>query len=277
MSYENPIDVILRHEGKFTSHSSDKGNWYKGKLVGTNYGITGATLAKWLRRDVTMDDVKNMTEEEAREIYETNYLTGPRIHTLPEPPQTLVLDMSVNHGPRTAIKMLQKVLNQAGFGPVDTDGIMGPQTRNACIAAQEAMGPYLQNAIVEERIKFYQNIVRRDSSQKVFLNGWLNRARSFLLPIGTDPVQNKTYSFSKYRNQLPPSVYHLLTEMEDSFGNEKQAIELLQRTVNLTELVQPLAVDGLIGPRTINATVQVFDQMASVLVDAIREEWSKTR
>lgn len=273
--YENPIDVILRHEGKFTAHESDKGNWYKGKLVGTNYGITGATLAKWLRRNVTMDDVKNLTEEEAREIYETNYLTGPRIHTLPEPPQTKILDMSVNHGPRTAIRMLQKVLNQAGFGPVDTDGIMGPQTRNACVAAQNEMGPYLQNALVEERIKFYQNIVKNKPSQSVFLKGWLRRAESFLLPTDDEPVNANQFSFTKYHNQIPAAVHDLLTNMALELG-EKRAIELLQRTVNLTELVQPLTVDGVIGPRTVNATVKIFDQMGSVLIDAIREEWNKT-
>ncbi|MET4699003.1 lysozyme family protein [Constrictibacter sp. MBR-5] len=177
----DPIDEVLRHEGEYTDNPKDKGNWLRGKLVGTKYGITGATLASWLGRSVTKDDVKNLTEEEAREIYEIRYLTGPRIHTLPNPPQTLILDMAVNHGQKTAIMMLQRVLNKAGFGPVDTDGIMGPQTRNATIKAQSEMGNYLQNAIVEERINLYKAIVRNDASQRTYIRGWLNRAESFRL------------------------------------------------------------------------------------------------
>lgn len=180
----DPISIILEHEGGFTAHTKDKGNYYKGKLVGTKYGITGETLAQWLGRDVTMEDVKNLDVATAREIYERNYLTGPRIHTLPELIRTLVLDMAINHGPRRAIRILQKVINMAGFGPCDEDGRMGPQTRDCAIRAAEAMGPYLQNAIVDERINFYKRIVQRDPSQEAFIRGWINRAESFRLPTG---------------------------------------------------------------------------------------------
>jgi len=176
-AYDNPIGLILEHEGGYVNHKADRGG-------PTNFGVTIATYSKWLGREATIDDVKNMTVETAREIYETQYLTGPRIHTLPEPyPQVLILDMAINHGPRNAIKMLQRTTNLAGFGPVSVDGIMGPGTRGSVERAQDAMGNYFQNAIVEERIKFYHRIVERNSSQKVFLKGWLRRANSFLLSV----------------------------------------------------------------------------------------------
>jgi lysozyme family protein len=176
----DPIGVILKHEGGYVNHPNDKGG-------PTNYGITQDTLSRWLGRPASIEDVKNLTKEEAREIYETRYLTGPRIHTLPDPPQTLVLDMAVNHGPRTAIKMVQRVVNMADVhgegGPIDVDGIVGPQTRRAVKTTQEKMGNYFQNAIVEERIGFFKRIVARNPSQEVFLRGWLNRAESFRLPV----------------------------------------------------------------------------------------------
>ena len=181
--YEDPIGLILQHEGGYTAHPNDRGNYYKGKLVGTNLGITGETLARYLNRDVTADDVKILTEDTAREIYEREYLTGPRINTLPEPPRTLLLDMSINHGPRNAIRMMQKVINMAGFGPIGVDGVIGPKTRGAAEQAAAAMGNYFQNAIVEERIKLYNKIVERNESQGVFLRGWLRRAESFKLPV----------------------------------------------------------------------------------------------
>lgn len=173
---ENPIDTILKHEGGYVNHKADKGG-------PTNFGITIHTYSKWLGRPATINEVKNMEESTAREIYETSYLTGPRIHLLPDPPQTLVLDMSVNHGPRNAIRMVQRVVNLAGFGPISVDGVLGPNTRKHVDRAIEAMGPYFQNALVDERNRFFRSIVRRNPDQEVFLRGWLNRSESFRLPV----------------------------------------------------------------------------------------------
>ena len=174
--YNDPIGLILEHEGGYVNHKDDKGG-------ATNFGVTIGTYSKWLGREASIDEVKNMKVETAREIYETQYFTGPRIDTLPEPPQTLILDMAINHGPRNAIRMMQRTINLAGFGPVDADGAIGPQTRRAAEDAASAMGNYFQNAIVEERLKFYNRIVERRESQRVFLRGWTRRAESFRLPV----------------------------------------------------------------------------------------------
>ena len=172
--YEDPIGIILKHEGGYVNHVADRGG-------PTNFGVTQRVYSKWLGRTATIEDVKNMTEETAREIYETQYLTGPRIHLLPDPPQTLVFDMSINHGPRRAIKLLQRTVNVAGFGTISVDGIAGPGTRRHVNRAVAEMGAYFQDALVEERIKFYHRIVERNESQRVFLRGWLRRANSFRL------------------------------------------------------------------------------------------------
>jgi lysozyme family protein len=172
----DPIEVILEHEGGYVDHPADKGG-------PTNWGITIDTYSRWLGRRATIDEVRNMKKEEAREIYESQYLTGPRIHTLPEPPRTQVLDMAVNHGPRNGIRMLQRTINLAGFGPADVDGAIGPQTRRLTEQAMKEMGNYFNNALVEERLKFYNNIIERNPSQRVFIRGWTRRAESFRLPV----------------------------------------------------------------------------------------------
>lgn len=172
------IAEVIEREGGFNGKVAniDRGGY-------TKYGITQKTLSDWLGRQATVEDVKNLSVDVARDIYEKKYLTDPRIHTLPNPPQEIIFDISVNSGSRTAIRMLQKVINLAGFGPIDVDGILGPQTRNAAIKAQNTMGAYFQNAIVDERIKFYNAIVESDPTQKKFIKGWLNRANSFRLPV----------------------------------------------------------------------------------------------
>ena len=176
--YDDPIgEIILKHEGGFVNDKFDSGG-------ATNFGITHTTLASWRKHEVTVEDVRNLTVEEARDIYEIQYLKKPKIDWLPFPfPQVLVLDMAVNHGPGRAIKILQKTINLAGRGPISVDGGMGPATKAAAEYAQNQMGPYFQNAIVEERKAFYEAIMAKNPTQERFRNGWMNRADSFLLSV----------------------------------------------------------------------------------------------
>lgn len=184
MSSEEKVDLmvetILQHEGGF-SHVHDK----NGKEIDppTNYGVTIHTYSKYLGRKATVDEVRNMSQATAIEIYKADYYYNPRIHTLPELVQPLVFDMSINHGPRNAIRMMQRTVNLAGFGPISVDGVIGPGTRGALNKAVDAMGNYFVNALVEERLKFYHRIVERRPASKKFLRGWTRRAESFRLPV----------------------------------------------------------------------------------------------
>ncbi len=170
------IEVILRHEGGYVDHKNDRGG-------ATNWGITIGTYSKWLGREATKDEVRNMDRETAITIYKQKYYYGPGINSIPHPVQAQVFDIGVNSGPKRAVKMVQRVVNLAGFGPIGADGIIGPRSIKAITEAQDKMGNYFNNALVEERVKFYNRIVERNSSQKVFLRGWLKRANSFNLPL----------------------------------------------------------------------------------------------
>lgn len=172
MDVDQMIEDILRREGGFVNDPADRGG-------ATNFGITHKTLSRYLGRAVTVDEVRDLSKDLAREIYETQYFIAPRIDTLPARIQPFAFDCAVNHGPKRAIRFVQQVCNAAGFGPVDEDGIMGPQTRSAAIAADDQMGDLFLNALVEERRNFYRLIVARDESQRRFLAGWLNRAGEF--------------------------------------------------------------------------------------------------
>ena len=176
--YDDPIkNIILKHEGGFVNDPADKGG-------ATNLGVTQQTLTEWRGHPVSVDDVKNLTEDEARDIYDTRYLKKPKIDWLVFPhPQVFVFDMAVNHGPSRAVKILQKTINKAGFGTLGVDGGMGPMTRDAAKKAQDAMGPYFQNAMVEERKAFYEKIIANNPTQEKFRKGWMNRANSFILSV----------------------------------------------------------------------------------------------
>ena len=167
------IDAILAKEGGYVNHPADRGG-------PTNYGITQKTLSRYLEVVVTADMVKAMDIETARDIYELNYYRKPRIDKLPDALQRFFFESAVNHGPRRAIKFLQEVCNDAGFGPLSVDGLMGPKTKAQAFACLEALDEWMLVALVEERQMFYVEIVTNDDTQLAFLKGWLARARSFL-------------------------------------------------------------------------------------------------
>jgi hypothetical protein len=170
-SVDAMIDEILGREGGFVDHPNDRGG-------ATNFGITQRALAASRGKDVSVDDVRNMAISEAKQIYSTRYFTRPKIDKLPELVQPVVFDMSINHGPGTAIKLFQEVLNKSGK-TCSVDGGVGDETITCAQAAADALGNALINSVVDRRIALYQAIVAGDESQRVFLRGWLRRANEF--------------------------------------------------------------------------------------------------
>lgn len=181
LTIDQMIVHVLRREGGYVNHPNDRGG-------PTNYGITRRALSTWRGHQVAADDVRNLSQQEAIAIYKTRYFTRPKLHKLPADLQPQLFDMAVNHGPGRAVKLLQRVINQAGFGPLEEDGRMGPATAGAARRALDGMHNYLHNALVDERLGFYRRIVARNPSQGVFLKGWTRRAKEFRRHIRASEV-----------------------------------------------------------------------------------------
>lgn len=78
----------------------------------------------------------------------------------------ICVDWGWASGTRTSVKQVQRLLGVAA------DGVVGPKT----LAAINSMAPMsLFYRIREARVQFVKAIVRRNPSQKKWLNGWLNR------------------------------------------------------------------------------------------------------
>lgn len=81
-----------------------------------------------------------------------------------------LFDASVNHDPKDAARMAQKALK------IKEDGIVGNQTISALNSVSEWS---FLNAFCSARKEYYYNLVKKNPSQQVFLNGWISRAESF--------------------------------------------------------------------------------------------------
>lgn len=158
---ESLIDRLMSREGGYVDHPDDRGG-------PTNYGITQATLADWRSEPVSAADVQDLMPDEARAIYRHRYWTGPGFDRLDIHPLTaeIVFDAAVNHGPRTAVRLLQRAAGVAD------DGLIGPITRRAASAASPRD---LTARLLAHRGLYYGEIIGADPSQDVFRNGWANR------------------------------------------------------------------------------------------------------
>lgn len=161
------IGEIIRREGGFVDHPSDKGG-------PTKFGITLQTLRRWRGRPVTREDVRALTRAEARQIYDERYIRKPKFDRIADARlREHVIDCGVLSGPRTAAKWLQRA---AG---VTDDGAIGPLTL-AAVNGGDAHA--LSTRVAVLRIRSMGRIITRNHSQAAFALGWLRRATQFLLP-----------------------------------------------------------------------------------------------
>ena len=164
------LDAILIAEGGYQNDKDDSGNYVNGVLIGTNRGVTPAALAKHRgvkASSITVEDIKNLTEQEARDIFKEEYFYKPKLDKLPMDLQASVFDMQINSG-SNAIKILQKLVG------TKQDGIIGPKTLKAL-----EDNPVSVNEYADARIEYYNKVVAKSPEKKKFLSGWTSRANSY--------------------------------------------------------------------------------------------------
>ena len=130
-NYDMSFEKIVGHEGGFTDDRNDRGNWTsgeigRGQLKGTKYGISAMSYPSL--------DIRNLGLEDAKAIYKRDYWDRVKADELPSGVDHLVFDMSVNHGSKTAVQLLQ------GAAKANVDGVIGPKTLAAVqVANTEAL------------------------------------------------------------------------------------------------------------------------------------------
>ena len=84
-------------------------------------------------------------------------------------------------GQKFALLCVQKSLNSlARSDYVDEDGVLGPQTLEACKHQDPSA---LAHAMCAVRLLEYGSRGKYSDSRRVFLDGWINRIRSLLSVI----------------------------------------------------------------------------------------------
>jgi len=176
-NYPRAFDAMIQHEGsKYTDIAADRGG-------ATKYGVTQATLSRWLHRPATKAEVKALTLESVKPIYKAFYANEVRFDELPGGIDFLAFDWAVNSGSSRAAKKLQQLVG------VEADGYIGPATIAAVSAAYARDPIKLVRDYAGMREAFFRSIIATNPSQKIFEKGWMRRvseARNLALQLVAD-------------------------------------------------------------------------------------------
>lgn len=120
---------VLEREGGYTNNPKDPGG-------PTKYGVTLKTLQAYREDDsLTANDVKALTEEEAKNIFLVNYMQP--LHADDDSMHVsvalMISDCAYNSGVRRAVQLAQHVLG------LDEDGVLGPMTHRELLHAAPVM------------------------------------------------------------------------------------------------------------------------------------------
>jgi lysozyme family protein len=137
------MDVVLGYQGGPSVDPADPG-------AAAQFGITIGTLRESRHdKNLTIEDLKKLERDEAREIYRTRYWNVLRCDDLPVGVDLVVFDFGVNADPRQSAKMLQQVVGAAA------DGSIG----DATIGAMKAMSPRdIVRDMSNRRMEFYRGL-----------------------------------------------------------------------------------------------------------------------
>ena len=168
-TFDEIIEVVLEHEGGYVDDPDDRGG-------ATNWGVTQAVYENFVGYKCDKEEIKNMDEETAKEIYHEKFWKPSRADKLPAEVRETYFDMVVNHGQGGAVKILQQACNnkRKPDNYIDVDGGIGPNTIRA---AKNLKNWELQ----VERSGYYWNLVFKGSkyaqrtSQVKFIRGWIRR------------------------------------------------------------------------------------------------------
>ena len=152
-SFKEIIEKVLEHEGGYVNDPKDLGGE-------TKYGIT-----KRFYPDV---DIKNLTIEQATEIYKKDYWDKNKVESLPQNLWHIYFDMCVNMGKRTAVKVLQRAAVNKGR-KIEVDGGLGPMTIGALKGVE-------LDRVRAYRVKYYVDLITAKPEQEKFYLGWFRRA-----------------------------------------------------------------------------------------------------
>lgn len=147
MTFDDAFDRLLGSEGGYVNNPQDPGGE-------TKWGIS--------KRSYPTLNIKDLTRDEAKAIYRTNFWNRIHADELPDGVAFQTFDFAVNSGIETAIRYLQRAIGVAD------DGHWGPVSKNRILGLTESDIIMRLNA---ERLDFMTKLSNWQNASR----GWTRR------------------------------------------------------------------------------------------------------
>lgn len=165
--FEKAQYIVGLNEGGYQIDPRDSGNYYNGELIGTNWGISAPTLATFLGRTPTREEMQGLSRKTAEQILKNRYWLKNHLHLLKnQSVATLIYDGVVNHGTNGMRFLVNKAIKRIG-GSFNYYSLF---TEKGIKYLNNLNPKKLFYAIKKARADKY-----RSSSQIHYIKGWLNR------------------------------------------------------------------------------------------------------
>lgn len=237
-NFDKSLKLVLVHEGGFANHPQDPGG-------ATMKGVTLQTFRTYFGADKTVDDLKNITQDQLDRIYRTGYWDKCSCDQLPSGVDYAVFDLAVNSGPGRAAKFLQCSVG------VTQDGAIGPNTLGK-VGTKEP--PVIVNSVCDQRLAFMKSL----KTFSTFGAGWTKRVadvRSQALDM-TGEVSGSPAADSGCEGAAPDVDFDIV-----KLGSQGPWVVKLQEALGIE-------ADGKFGPKT-EAALKAFQEEEGLIPDGI--------
>ncbi len=197
------IDETLDREGaEFTNNPRDPGG-------ATKWGVTLRTARAVYGARFTVEQLRQLTREQAFGLYVHRFVIAPRIDQITDDRlRFVVFDFGVNAGPERAIASLQAVLaHDVDFSTLAVDGKLGPKTLAAVNGITDADRlEDLRNAVAVDRALFCARLVQNDVNAFLVRFEQMKREQPVIVkryfPTRRDELDVAAFNFGWIRRAL---------------------------------------------------------------------------
>ena len=159
-NFEKCLEMLLHHEGGYVNDSRDSGGM-------TNLGVTKKVYDKWIDRESTEQEMRDLTPDDVAPIYKKNYWNRVKGDSLPSGLDWACFDWAVNSGSGRPAKAVQRAVG------AEPDGAIGPQTLGLIM---EKDPEFIIDYVYIVRKAFYEGL----DDYKHFGRGWSRRNKETL-------------------------------------------------------------------------------------------------
>ena len=239
-NFDRALQFVLVHEGGFVNHPKDPGG-------ATMKGVTLETFRRHFGAGKTVNDLKNITQDQLARVYRTGYWDKCKCDQLPAGVDYAVFDVAVNSGPGRAAKFLQAAVGATQDGAIG-DGTLG------MVGSQAPLS--IINSICDKRLAFLQGL----STFSTFGKGWTSRVtgvRQQALEMAHGAPSTGAATIDAGADEAVPNMDFDIVKL----GSKGAWVTKLQDALEIE-------ADGIFGPKT-ESTLKAFQEANGLEPDGI--------